>query len=301
MGEIFDEEHPMDYEGLCAASQRLKQMYKNIQCFSIGRSVLGRGITAYLIGTGSPSIIYVGAHHALEYLTSMVLVKFANELCEHMVTGEKLYGYNVANIMSRKSIYIVPMLNPDGVDIHLHGAYGAGLLREKVYRITEGDFSDWQANARGVDLNHNYNAGWALLRNMEIDEGITGPAPGRFGGYRPESEPETHALCNLCRRMLFHRAYAFHSQGEEIYWKYGEHTPRNSFELAQLLANSCGYKVSQPEGLAAHGGFKDWFISVFARPGYTVEIGLGKNPLPSSDLEPVYEKLKNLLLLGLII
>jgi len=301
MGEIFDESRPMGYEELCAATQIMKKKYKSIQCFSIGRSVLGRGITAFLIGSGSPAILYVGGHHALEYLTSMALVKFADELCEHMVSKEKLYGYNVANIMSRQSIYIVPMLNPDGVEIHLKGASGAGSLREKVYRIAEGDFSGWQANARGVDLNHNYNAGWQLLRSMEIEEGITGPAPRRFGGYRPESEPETHAMCNLCRRMLFHRAYALHSQGEEIYWNYGEHTPKNSLEMAQSLADSCGYKVSQPEGLASHGGFKDWFISVFARPGFTVEIGLGENPLLANDLEPVYEKLKNLLLLGLTI
>lgn len=301
MHQIYDWARPMDYEELCLEAQRLKHEFRFVQCFSIGRSVLGRGITAFLIGTGIPSVLYVGGHHALEYLTSMELVKFINDLCGHIAADEKMNGYNVKRILSKKSVYIIPMLNPDGVEIHLHGIESAGALREKVKRISGGDLSSWQANARGVDLNHNYNAGWQILKRMEIESGITWPSPRQFGGYRPESEPETHALCNLCRRVLFRRAFAFHSQGEEIYWEYGSHTPKNSFEMAKALAGSCGYKVSKPEGLASHGGFKDWFISVFSKPGFTVEIGLGKNPLPISGLEPIYERLKNLFLLGLTI
>jgi g-D-glutamyl-meso-diaminopimelate peptidase len=301
MDDLFDESKPMGYDEFCAAAWKLKQRYKSMQCFSIGKSVLGRGITTFIIGTGNPPLLYVGAHHALEYLTSMALVKFAGELCEHQESGEKLCGRNVNSILSHRSVYIVPMLNPDGVELHLKGSSSAGALRERLNRIADGDFSGWQANARGVDLNHNYNAGFKTLRRMEIESGITGPATRQFGGYRPESEPETHALCNLCRRMLFRRAYAFHSQGEEIYWEYGDRTPKNSYDIAKALAKSCGYKISQPEGLASHGGFKDWYISVFARPGFTVEIGSGKNPLPPTDFEAVYEKLRNLLVLGLTI
>jgi g-D-glutamyl-meso-diaminopimelate peptidase len=123
----------------------------------------------------------------------------------------------------------------------------------------------------------------------------------QYGGGRPESEPETQALCNLCRRMFFSRAVAFHSQGEEIYWKYGPRTPRCSYELAKKLAASCGYTVAQPEGMAAHGGFKDWFICVFARPGFTVEVGRGVNPLPLTEFEGICDKLFRMLVLGLFI
>lgn len=301
MVELFDETRPMGYEELCTAAARLKHEYKFAQCFSIGRSVLGRGITTFIIGTGGPPLLYVGAHHALEYMTSMALVKFAGELCEHLQSGERLNGRNIGTILSRQCVYIIPMLNPDGVELHIKGSSSAGALRERLGKIADGDFSGWQANARGVDLNHNYNAGFEILRQMEVESGITGPASRQFGGYRAESEPETHAICNLCRRMMFRRAYALHSQGEEIYWDYGDRTPKNSYAMAQELAQSCGYKTAQPEGLASHGGFKDWYISVFARPGFTVEIGKGKNPLPVSDFEPVYERLRNLLNLGLTI
>lgn len=301
MGELFDETMPMGYEELLRSVQKLRHRYKFVQRFSIGRSVLGRKIPAIIIGTGSHPVLYVGAHHALEYLTSMVLMKFAGELCAHIESGEKFHGRCVKSVMTRQCVYIIPMLNPDGVELHLNGASSAYGMKEKLLRISGGSFENWQANARGVDLNHNYNAGFKTLRRMEIDSGITGPAPRQFGGYRPESEPETHALCNLCRRMLFRRAYAFHSQGEEIYWEYGDRTPKNSLSMAQSLADASGYSVSQPQGLASHGGFKDWYINVFAKPGFTIEIGRGKNPLPPDNLNEVYEKLEKMLVLGLVL
>lgn len=309
MGEWFDASRPMSFEELYAAAGRLKRAYRSLQCFPIGKSVLGRPITAFVVGSGPPGVLYVGAHHALEYLTAMALTQFAAELCgflaENACSAALPPGCKeaeLAAVLARRSVYIVPMLNPDGVELHLRGLAAAErdpAARERLARVSCGDFSGWQANAHGVDLNHNYNAGWLTLHRMEEASGIRGPAPRQFGGPRPESEPETRALCNLCRRMLFRRVYAFHSQGEEIYWEYGPRTPKNSLSMARALADSCGYAVSEPTGMASHGGFKDWFISVFARPGFTVEIGRGKNPLPPSDLAPVYEKLRGLLYLGL--
>lgn len=301
MAEFFEENKPMGYDELIRAVQLLRWRYKFVQRFSIGKSVLGRRIPAIVIGTGAHPILYVGAHHALEYMTSMVLIKFAGELCAHIESGEKFHDKNVRAILTRQSIYIIPMLNPDGVELHLKGLSTAFGMKERLIRISGGNFDNWQANARGVDLNHNYNAGFKTLRLMEIEKGITGPAPSQFGGYRPESEPETHALCNLCRRMLFRRAYAFHSQGEEIFWKYGDRTPKISLEIARALAEASGYTVSMPEGLASHGGFKDWYINVFRKPGFTIEIGKGKNPLPISEYSNIYNKIEKMLVLGLVL
>ena len=91
---------------------------------------------------------------------------------------------------------------------------------------------------------------------------------------------------------------ALHSQGEEIYWRYGENTPSRSRIMAEIMGASSGYTVADPEGMASHGGFKDWFISEFCRPGFTVEFGLGENPLPVEDFESIYEKTREMLLLA---
>ncbi len=98
-------------------------------------------------------------------------------------------------------------------------------MEQQVSASCGGDFSRWQANARGVDLNHNFDAGFELCKQAEQSAGILGPGPGKYGGERPESEPETRSICRFIRTQPVRQLYAFHSQGEEIYYQYGEHTP----------------------------------------------------------------------------
>ncbi len=92
------------------------------------------------------------------------------------------------------------------------------------------------------------------------------------------------------------RVLALHSQGREIYWDFGQHTPRESLPLAQKMSVVSGYRVASPEPMATGGGFKDWFISRFHRCGFTVEMGLGQNPLPLRDFEAEYPLVKAILL-----
>ena len=58
--------------------------------------------------------------------------------------------------------------------------------------------------------------------------------------------------------------------------------------------------MASPTGMASHGGFKDWFIESFGRPGFTIEIGRGENPLPISDFDEIYKKLAPALALALV-
>jgi g-D-glutamyl-meso-diaminopimelate peptidase len=184
------------------------------------------------------------------------------------------------------------------VDIALRGSGSAGRLAPLVAEKGGDTPGLWQANARGVDLNHNFDAGRAALVELERESGICGPAPRRFGGETAESEPETKALTALCRRGDFRHVIALHSQGEEIYWQYGPRTPPTARMMADVLAAASGYRVADPEGLASHGGFKDWFIEETGRPGFTIELGRGVNPLPLTDFEPVYAKAREMLLLA---
>ncbi|MBR1731487.1 MAG: gamma-D-glutamyl-meso-diaminopimelate peptidase, partial [Ruminococcus sp.] len=151
-----------------------------------------------------------------------------------------------------------------------------------------------QANARGVDLNHNFNAGWKELKKLEIKSGITKPSATRFGGNRPFSEPETIALKNLCLKNRFSHVIAFHSQGREVYCVY-KNTPERSVVLGETFAKLSGYKVALPEEIATGGGFKDWVIGYLRTPAITVETGLGENPLPLSDFPSEYKRIRRAL------
>lgn len=124
---------------------------------------------------------------------------------------------------------------------------------------------------------------------------------GKNCGDFPESEPETRILAGLCRRIPFRHVVALHTQGEEIYWRYGAHTPPQSHLMAQVLSAVSGYAVADPTESASHGGFKDWFIDRFHRPGFTLELGSGKNPLPLRQFESIYATAREMLLISLLL
>ncbi|MCL2885040.1 MAG: M14 family metallocarboxypeptidase [Oscillospiraceae bacterium] len=279
----------------------LRGRYRFLHAQPIGQSVCGRDITMLSLGKGKEKVLYTAAFHGQEWLTALVLLQLVEDICAALESGELLCGMDYAGGLSGRTLVFVPLVNPDGVDIARHGSAAAGQHEKTVQRLGGDTPGLWQANARGVDLNHNFNAGWVGLQERERAAGIVGPAPRRFGGAAPESEPEVRALTVLCRENPFRHVLALHSQGEEIYWQFGDKTPARAHLLGQILAVSSGYTLASPEPIATGGGFKDWFIDTFGRPGYTVELGRGQNPLPAGDLTQVYEKAKEMLLLaGLI-
>jgi len=269
--------------------------------FFVGKSVLGRKITALSLGNPCGGILYAGAVHGSEWLTASLLLEFFDELCFAYEHDSRPYGIDVRRAILARGVLVVPVLNPDGVEIALRGPEAALSLRDKVERLSEGNYIHWNANARGVDINHNFGAGWEELRVLEQKRGIFGPAPGKYGGPAPFSEPETRTACGICTTFGVKRLYTFHSQGEEIYWRYGSGTPSASREIAKLLAETSGYQLSDPTGTACYGGFKDWFIQRFCLPGFTIEIGRGTNPLPTEDLVNIRKALSEMLFLSLML
>lgn len=272
------------------------EKYPFVQHGVLAKSLCDRDIHYLHIGSNYNPVLFAATFHGMEWLTGLLVLNFFEELCEKVQNNQTFYGLDVSRLLDQNGLCIVPCVNPDGVEISLFGAETAGPYKNLVRSAANyGSTSDWQANARGVDINHNFNANWEHLHLMEIAAGITGPAPTRYGGPEPESEPETRAVVDLCRRIRFRHCVAFHSQGEEIYWNYGPRTPVRSRLIANIMAKFSGYLVSEPEGLAVGGGFKDWLIEKLGLPGFTIEIGKGQNPLPISDITPIYRTLEEML------
>lgn len=272
--------------------------FLNHGCLS--QSLCFRNIDYIQIGNPDCQILLAGGFHGMEWLTSLLLIHFIKNISEAVKKRISISDINISDFLRYRGILVIPCVNPDGVEISMHGAKSAGRFCELVEIASNGDTDSWQANARGVDINHNFDAGWEDLHNLELSNGIIGPAKTQYGGPYPESEPESSCLTKLCKTVNIKHALAFHSQGEEIYWHYGKNTPRKSELMARILAMSSGYTATYPAGLAVGGGFKDWFIDKLKRPAFTVEIGKGKNPLPLSDLEKIYNDLEELLVLSLI-
>ena len=271
------------------------------KAFTAGKSVLGRRISVLTLGESRGGVLFAGATHGSEWLTALVLLRFFDEACSSFEHGGCLYGVDVRRAVLKRGLVLMPVLNPDGVEINLLGAAAAPSRAERLKRLCNADFAHWNANAAGVDVNHNFGAGWDALQRLEHEAGIYGPAPRQYGGPRPFSEPETRAACGVCSTLDISRLYSLHSQGEEIYWYYGARTPILSRDIAHELAAVSGYAVSSPCGMASHGGFKDWFIESFGRPGFTLEIGRGENPLPLGELDEIYAKAAPALALALVL
>lgn len=280
--------------------EELTKKYSFLRPAVIGRTYTGRGIFSVSLGNELNCVLIVGGVHGCEWLTCLVIYKYILTLCEAIEKDEQVSSIKISSLMNKFGVTFVPCLNPDGTEIAVKGLEGAGNMRHITEKIECDDYSRWNANSIGVDLNHNFDAEWKKERFLEIESGILTSSPRQFGGFSPESEPETKAICELCRRKKFRTATALHSQGEEIYSGFCGKEPVKSQMMAKILACSCGYKIVENEGLASYAGFKDWFISEFSKPAFTIEIGKGENPLPISQLDDIYARLEEAMTLLLL-
>lgn len=281
-----------DYKRLVTDLKNLQKYgFAEISC--AGKSIEGKDIPCVRLGRGKTKIMLGAAYHGLEYLTAAVLMRFLDDFAGHVVSGEAFFGRDPLCLYNKVEIVALPMVNADGVDIAVHGLDITNPVHRRLISLVgiHSFRSVWQANARGVDLNHNYDAQWSAV--------VDRPAPSKHGGTEPESEPETKAVADLMRRENFDMVLALHSQGGEIYYDFDGAAGAKSLETAQKMAKESGYAVCVPQGTAAFGGCKDWFIKEFGKDGFTIEIGHGKNPLPLSMLDEVYVQSARIILCAL--
>ncbi len=286
---------PMDYKTLMGTVESLINYYPFLSLTYIGTSVLGRGIPMLTLGDNgrkSKSVLYVGCHHGAEHITTNVLLEFIRDCCEAYRQKKKIYGINIEKMLKHRTVYIVPQLNVDGADININGADNT-LLRERLIKINGGDdFSLWQANARGVDLNHNYDAGFDEYKALETEKEQNFPKSTKYSGEYALSEPESSAVASFIEFSdEISAVMTLHTQGEEIYYTSGGVAPFRSRAVSGILSRMTGYTLAYPEGSASYGGLTDWCIRKLNLPSFTLECGKGINPLPICDSDKIYSDL----------
>lgn len=284
--------------------ESMKARYPFLEISSAGTSLMGKDLFCVRLGTGPKEVFYNGSHHANEWITSVVLMKYIEQFSNAYVNNASIGGEDAAGLFELCSIYVMPMVNPDGVDL-VTGAYD---LDSPQYRSAErmnagrqGFPSNWSANLAGVDLNLNYPALWERAKEIKFSLGFTAPGPFWYVGPYPLSEPETQAVARFTREHHFRLVLAYHSQGEVIYWRFSDFKPPNSLEIANALAAVSGYAVEDTPEASAYAGYKDWFIQEYNLPGYTIEVGRGKNPLPVAQFPEIYRDNVGLLSLAAVL
>lgn len=267
--------------------------YPFLRAGSIGKTVMGRSIPYLEIGIGSKQICYNASHHANEWITTPLLLKFLEEYCQAFTTGGSIGGQSASQFFCQYRLFVVPMVNLDGVDL-VCGMLKSGSFYKQARQIADrypgiAFPSGWKANLQGVDLNLQYPAGWEQAKEIKFQQGFTTPAPRDFVGNSPLTAPESRAMYQFTTTHDFSLTLSYHSQGQLIYWKYLDFEPKNSRAIADYYAKVSGYSAEITPQASGFAGYKDWFIATYDRPGYTIEVGKGRSPLPLSQFETIYQ------------
>lgn len=286
---------PYDYAALRADLNRLADVYPFIASRNIGSSVMNKPIPELRIGKGNKQVHVNGSFHANEWITTPVLIKFLNQYLLALTNNGSIRGLQMWPYYEEATLSIVPMVNPDGVDLVIHGLPEQEPYRSNVLSYNQGssDFQGWKANIRGVDLNDQFPALWEL----EVARNQTERGPRDYPGTAPLTEPEAIAMADLTKESNFSHVLAFHTQGEVIYWGFENLEPPYAETMVNEFARVSGYEPIRT--IESYAGYKDWFIQDWRRPGFTVELGLGVNPLPLAQYDKIYEESLGILLASL--
>lgn len=273
LSDIVDPNHTYSYEQMIADAKALTAQYPElISTDVIGYSVEDREMLLIRLGRGEKKVVLAGAHHAREYITSTFLMETVDEYAQAYYGPGNFGGYDVRTLLNSLTIYIVPMVNPDGVNLVQNGVESV-LDPEKVMsmRMMKNGYDEWKANINGVDLNRQYPCYWdEKASNTDV------PSSEMYKGEAPATEPEVLALIALCEENDFVLAASFHTKGEVIYWADSgtEQAIAADDSIAQTLADVTGYDlqpVSQdPSQYGA--GFENWFRQEYELPAFCIEL-----------------------------
>lgn len=242
--------------------EKVERFYRKskLEKFSIGKTHLGKDIYCFKVTkTQSPKLIIQYSIHAREYITSLLALKQIKNFVKKGKRGQ---------------VYFLPLVNPDGVGI---------CLREKPL---------YKANANGVDLNVNFDAGWG-----KGEKNIFVKGDENFVGEYPFSEKESRALRDFTLRIRPNATVSYHSKGEEIYYQFhqDEKNEKRDLMLAEKIAKATGYKIKSTPN--SYGGYKDWCIKTLKIPSFTIEVGSDEysHPLREKCLRKIYRKNKRVI------
>lgn len=284
--------------------RQLADTYPFCRTERLSSTAFQRPIRTLVLGDGPRKVLFTAAHHANEWITSLILLKFAEDWAKAIATRGSIGDRDAVTLARQTTVYMIPMVNPDGVDL-VTGAVRVGDVQYELASAISRNYPQfpfpdgWKANLLGTDLNLNYPAGWLQAREIKFSQGFVTPAPRDYVGRYPLDQQETTALAEYTRFLDPELVLAYHTQGKEIYWKFKDYVVPGAEELGQKMAAASGYTLADTPYESAFAGYKDWFIQEFRRPGYTVEAGSGVNPLPLDQFDEIYRDNLPILLLAI--
>lgn len=265
-----------------------------ISAENTAQTALGRDITVVVLGNRSAAhnIMVQSSIHAREYLCTQMTMGMIEYYASRYDTDPE-----VQKMLDNTCFYIVPMSNPDGVSIAQYGSASAAASKATQSFIkATGHNTSWKSNAMGVDLNRNFDIGWAA-----INQGVYSPSYEKYKGTSANSEAETKMLVALASARPYDAFISYHMKGGIIYYDEPGNTAENSAAsklLAQTISSSNGYKLHNlkaditTSGSVVQGGFNDWVQIALNKPGVTVEVGNSLPPQAQKIMKSIFNQNK---------
>lgn len=241
------------------------------QVLAIGQSLEGRNIYAIKISDNvyqdedEAEVFFIGCHHAREWISVEVPYLLGKYLLENYATNSE-----VRLLVDQSEIWIVPLLNPDGLEYSIH-----------FYRYWRKNRRDNGDGTYGIDINRNYGYQWGIDNIGSRPETYS----EIYRGTSPFSEPEAQAIRDLFGQRNFKAMISYHSYSQDILYPWGytaAPTEQNSLlegiaaEMSRLIksVNGNDYVYGQAGNILylTNGDTTDWAFAIYDIPAYTIEL-----------------------------
>ena len=282
------------YQQMQTDLQTLAEKFPDLLTLSsIGKSEEGRDLTLAILGNPNAEhkIFLQASIHGREHIVTQIAMGEIDYILHHQDTVLE-NGMTIGELLDAVAIHIVPMSNPDGVTISQTGTLPPPFADQYDQRKAE----LWKANAKGIDLNANFDAMWD---KYESKYQSTSPAFAGYKGTAPECAAESKALAEHLRANDFDLTLSYHTSGSLIYWSYNyEKLPevnKKSREIALLLSQKNGYAMGK-QASTSTAGFKDYAMEALGIPSLTIEFAINSAPAPLREFEQIWARGKETLL-----
>lgn len=252
------------YEDIFRTALRLTKTFSPfLTMVSLGKSLDNREIFAIRAGKGEQHIICCAGIHGRESINPIVLLRMAETYGRKYDTGKSFEGMSYKELFSKYSIYLIPLVNPDG---YMIARFGFHTIRNQQLKKKCMDFQipyeEWKGNARGVDINRNFMSRTFVPKNRK------GAA----------SEPETKTLIHVFENLPSGAFLDFHSRGESIYYyrnQMDDEYNKRQKEIATRLSTRSNYRLEEPESEILEGdsggNSVHYYSEYIKKPALTIE------------------------------
>lgn len=263
---------PYDYLRTLKYTKKLEEEFPFISAKSIGKSVLGKDITALNIGNAEEYVLFVGGIHGSEHYSCGFLLNFFHDLCRAVADNKSIEGLNARRALKGRALVVIPTVNPDGCEIASKGKVSCGNREQSISKLAQGRYKTYDFNARGVD----------------IDLDFTTPSP---------REPETSATISFLKNIPIRHLLLLGIGDGRLASAQNEKLSARADRMLEIMTASSKLEPTIP-GDELCGGFVKWFCDSKLKPSFRA--------LPEiTDLSPegvirTYKEIRELLMLTAI-